>query len=325
MSTANEQIQRMQNLFGDNWGRFAGQWVGTALRTAPIEPAEIVPAIEDIYRLAGFEKPRVIIVPSPGVLAFAGTFAAEIWARRNTNPTFDPASSIADVLTIPASCKAIASATLRALQAATALPPHHHPVRNPNCEVSRPVFEATYSPADIATVNALDLKIWRKIRDAVAEMEALNYWNECIRDAMRDSFGNPMPTEMMVKAAQEWAQPLAVALFGDTPDAQRAIHEAANWWQHSQAGNNWLYDTVCIIAARDLFGLNLPEHRNFRVWELCSVNGGYRYLHPEFCLVSDFPQMMDEASMDYPTQVQSKSLEERYAAPVIRWRDGWLV
>ena len=76
MSTANEQIQRVQNLFRDNWGRFAELWVGNALQTAPIEPAAIVPAIEDIYRLAGFGKPRVIIVPSPGVLAFAGTFAA---------------------------------------------------------------------------------------------------------------------------------------------------------------------------------------------------------------------------------------------------------
>lgn len=325
MSTANEQIQRVQNLFGDNWGRFAELWIGNALRTAPIEPAAIVPAIEDIYRLAGFGNPRVIIVPSPGVLAFAGTFAAEIWARRNTNPTFDPANSIDDVLTIPASCKGIASATLQALKAATALPPHHHPVRNPDCDVLHPALKATYSPADIATVNALDLKTWGNIRDAVAEIEALNYWFECIRDAMRDGFGNPTPTEMMVKAVQDWAQPLAVALFGEASDAQRAIHETANWWQHSQAGNNWLYDTVCIIAARDLFGLNLPEHRNFKLWERCLVNGGYRYLHPEFCLVSDFPQMMDEASMDHPTQVRSKSLQERHAAPVIRWRDGWLV
>jgi len=325
MSTANEQIQRARTAFGDDWGRFAEVWVRHAVRTAPIEPGVIVPAIEELYGLAGFGQPRVVIVSSPGVLAFAGTFAAEVWARRTTNPTFDPASSISGIPIIPASYKAIAEATLSAFRAATTLPPRHSSARNLKRNIRDAMLATTYDPADLATVNALSREIWRATRTTVEEMEALNYWNESIRDAMRDEFGNPTPTEMMVSAAQDWAQPLAVALFGGDADAQRITSEAANWWQHSQVGNVWLYDMACIAAARELHKLGLPEHRSFSVWERSQLNGGYRYLHPEFCLVSDFPQMLDEASMVHSTQVRHKSLQQRQAAPVMRWRDGWLL
>ena len=38
-------------------------WIDRALRTRPIEPDKIVPAIEGIYAAAKLKKPRVIIVP----------------------------------------------------------------------------------------------------------------------------------------------------------------------------------------------------------------------------------------------------------------------
>jgi hypothetical protein len=325
MSTADEQIQRMRGLYGDQGGQFAELWIRRALRTAPIDASVIVPVIEDLYGLAGFRKPRVIIVPSPGVLAFAGTFAARIWESRTTSPTYDPARNLAATLAVPASCKAALSATIDAIQSATALSPNENRPDKPHKGLREAILDVTYSPADLATVNALNRDVWQQIRRAAEEIEALSYWDECIRTAMRDMFGNPQPTEIMAKATQDWAQPLAVALFGENADAQHAIRDAANWWQHTEAGNSKLYDTVCIVAARELHKLTLPEHLNFSVWERCKANGGYRYLHPEFCLVSDFPEMMDESSMDHPTQVRRKSMQQRQAAPVIQWRDGWLV
>jgi hypothetical protein len=323
MSTADEQIQHVRSILGDDGARFADAWIRYALRTAPIEPDVIVPAIEALYGVAGLGTPRVVIVPSPGAMAFAGTFAAKIWARRDTDPTYDPARAISGVISVPPRCKAIVTATAEAIRSATTLP-HRTSARN-SISLGDAILAATYNPADLATVNALPQEDWSELRDGVEQMEALSYWNECIRDAMRDDFGNPTPTEMIVEAARDWAQPLAVALFGDNADAQDAIREAANWWRHSQSGNHWLHDTACIAAARDLRMLSLPEHRSFAVWERCQTNGGHRYLHPQFCLVCDFPETMDELSMDHPTQVRRQSLEQRRAAPVIRWRDGWFV
>ena len=57
-------------------------WISRALRTAPIQPDEIVPAIKAVYRAAGLREPRVVIVPSPLVMAFAYGASAAIWYTR---------------------------------------------------------------------------------------------------------------------------------------------------------------------------------------------------------------------------------------------------
>ncbi|WP_212748070.1 hypothetical protein, partial [Pseudoalteromonas piscicida] len=46
-------------------------WISRAMRTDPIEADKIVPAIEGIYAAAGWKRPRIVIVPSPMVMAFA--------------------------------------------------------------------------------------------------------------------------------------------------------------------------------------------------------------------------------------------------------------
>jgi hypothetical protein len=52
-------------------------WISRAMRTNPIEPEKIMPAIKSLYAAAGLKKPRVIIVPSPLVMAFAIVAAAQ--------------------------------------------------------------------------------------------------------------------------------------------------------------------------------------------------------------------------------------------------------
>ena len=48
------------------------EWMGIAMRTDPIRPDKIVPAIkEGLYKVAELKEPRVVIVPSPLAMAFA--------------------------------------------------------------------------------------------------------------------------------------------------------------------------------------------------------------------------------------------------------------
>lgn len=60
----------------------AREWTKIAMRTDPIRPDKIVPAIHALYAAAGMPCKRVVIVPSPLVMAFAYGAAAWIWHSR---------------------------------------------------------------------------------------------------------------------------------------------------------------------------------------------------------------------------------------------------
>ena len=72
----------------------AQKWIGIAMRTDPIEPDKIVPAIHALYAVAGLKQPRVVIVPSPLVMAFAYGASAWVWHCRK-NPVTDFATASA--------------------------------------------------------------------------------------------------------------------------------------------------------------------------------------------------------------------------------------
>jgi hypothetical protein len=159
------KVTWMRERYGDSLVQYGGTWTERATRTAPIQPETIVPAIEALYRAASFDKPRVVIVPSPGVMAFAGTFAAAIWEKRKTNPEYGPSQGLSDAGS--AFQKNTAAAVLKATQ-------------NPaNVSVSDGVaaatLEATYSPADLATVNALgaDRAVGRNNQRALRRMSII--------------------------------------------------------------------------------------------------------------------------------------------------------
>jgi hypothetical protein len=54
-------------------------WIERAFRTEPADPQVIEAAIKGIYRAANLAEPRVIVVPSPFVMAMAGGIASMWW------------------------------------------------------------------------------------------------------------------------------------------------------------------------------------------------------------------------------------------------------
>ena len=278
-------------------------WVERANRTAPIEAGHIVPAIKSLYQAANLGEPRVAIVPSLGALAFAGTFASFIWERRKTDPDYLSAFDFNARPSGNGAHDAIADATLRATAAAV------DGVARRNDAAAKAgdlTLNATYANADALTADAMDRQTNNDIRWNV-DTDALTSLYNRIGDAMKDPFGNPMPTPVMVAAANGWAQNLAKAIFPNQEDAESAMQQACDWWRHTQSGNNGAYWDYCITAARDVVGLKLPQYAAYVPWENCAIHGSTRYMHPEFCLVSDFPS------------------EIRSEASVYRWRDGWEV
>lgn len=67
-------------------------------------------------------------------------------------------------------------------------------------------------------------------------------------------------------------------------------------------------------AMRDVLGLKLPEFGPYQAWEDAGTHGGFRVLHPEFCIVSDFPEII---------RIDTENRPHCETGPSHRWRDGW--
>jgi hypothetical protein len=71
----------------------------------------------------------------------------------------------------------------------------------------------------------------------------------------------------------------------------------------------------CFLSAfRDVLGLRLNEHQKYSAWEQCTIHGGFRVLHHEFCIVSDFPEIL---------KVDDQNRPHCSDGPSHKWRDGW--
>ena len=76
----------------------------------------------------------------------------------------------------------------------------------------------------------------------------------------------------------------------------------------------WASCDCYLTAARDILGLRLPEHVSYAFWEQAAIHGGFRVMHEEFCLVSDFPEII---------KVDAENRPHCENGPSHRWRDGW--
>jgi hypothetical protein len=82
-----------------------------------------------------------------------------------------------------------------------------------------------------------------------------------------------------------------------------------------QGGNMWAgYDSY-LTAMRDVLGLLIPEHEKYVAWEDCATKaGGFRMMHEEFCIVSDYPETL---------KIDDQNRPHCEDGPSHRWRDGW--
>ena len=78
----------------------------------------------------------------------------------------------------------------------------------------------------------------------------------------------------------------------------------------------WAAWDCYLTACRDVLGLRLPSHDAYAYWEQAAINGGFRWMHPKFCLVSDFPQIL---------RVNSRNQPHAEFGPSHRWRDGFSI
>jgi TPR repeat protein len=274
-------------------------WVQRAQRTASIEPAKIVPAIAALYRAAQLPTPRVVIVPSPIVMIFAGCIASYILDKEKADPGYRSRISLPEQ---PEGGPA--RETVRAIAMA---------IRNGDsasvADVSIDPFEATflatYHPADVASANAMDAAVIREIQQSFDPDPLMALYN-AVHEPLQDPFGNSSFTKRLSAEVDEWGRPLARAIFGGDEEADAAVKTVCDWFRHVRGGNSGAYWEYNLTAARDVVGLKLAEFAAYEPWEACAIRGSFRFMHEKFCMVCDFP-----------AEIGGKA--------AYRWRDGWSV
>ena len=245
----------------------ADSWITRAMRTDPIEADRIVPAIKSLYAVSGLKEPRVVIVPSPRVMAFAGGFASAIWWMRK-----NPGNIFSDAATDAATRAATATATRAATYAATATATRAATYAATDAATAAATRDATYDATAATTADA-----------TAAATAAATY------DATRAGKKIEPLVKFFLACAQEWSRPY-------------------------QGGNMWVYYDCYLSSFRDVLKLQLPVFAQYAPWEQCAIEGGFRWMHEEFCIVSDFPEVL---------KVDEQNRPHCDDGPSHRWRDGW--
>ena len=281
-------------------------WIQRAMRTESADPVAIEAAIKGLYRISGLAEPRVILVPSPFVMAMAGGIAATFYATiaatddatraATRNATDDATYDATWVATKDATRNVTWVATRAATRAATDAATKDA-TRNVTWVATR---AATRAATDAATRDATDAATDDATYDAT--------W-AATKDATEDA------TKDATRAATNQWRTLAASFVGERY-ADAALNAAKNWTVVYQGGNMWAAWDCYLTACRDILGLRLPSHDAYAYWEQAAINGGFRWMHPKFCLVSDFPEIL---------RVNSQNQPHAEFGPSHRWRDGFSI
>ena len=253
-------------------------WIGRIMRTETCDRAELTRSIEDLYRVSGLKRPRVVIVPSPLVMAYAYGAAASIWYQRRTathTAVHTATRAAVDAAVHTATRAAVDAAVHTATRTATHTAVHTATRAAVDAATRAAVDAATRAAVDTATRAAVDAAVHTATRAAVAESAAV----ACRR------------------------------IGGDL-----GLACAAQWSRVYQGGAYWGAYECYLSSFRDVLGLKLPVHTKYAIWERAAINGTFRIMHEEFCIVSDFPELL---------KVDDQHRPHCADGPSHRWRDGW--
>ena len=166
-------------------------------------------------------------------------------------------------------------------------------------------LNATYNATDNATWNATD-NATRNATDN-ATYDATDY--DTINTAKSSMENNTMNTNEIPNDPVEQAKLACFMLAG-----QEGLEWAKKWTEVYQGGAYWGSYVCYLTAMRDIIGLQLPEFEKFKYWEEAAIHGTFRAMGDDFCIVSDFPEVL---------KVDDQNRPHCQDGPSHRWRDGW--
>src|SRR3990167_9471432 len=173
-------------------------------------------------------------------------------------------------------------------------------------------YAATRSATDAATYNATNAANTGATGDAT--YDATDAATDAATSAATDAAtyaATSAATDADVK--KNWLNYL-IKFF--TPnEVDFTIKCISSSWKLYQGGNMWAYFMPYAEAMRDVIGLTgLDCWKKYQSWEDSSREGGFRFMHKKFCIVSDFPEKLT---------IDDKNRPHNEHGPSHRWRDGF--
>jgi hypothetical protein len=262
------------------------RWISNAMSTKQMDAADkraVIIAVNGLYEAANLPPPKhIVFVPSPFVMCYAGGLSAAIWWLHNKgkpsrDATRDATSDATRDATRAATRAATSAATLAATRAAT---------RDATRAATRDAtHDATRAATSAATHDAT--------RDATSDAE-LDNWYVTLSPgeigSLSKTFLDPQ-----------------YALF-----ALECIKSVA-YWSMWDGGNQWSGWIAYLSFFKDVVKLELPEYEKFKHYESAAIHAGPRVMHPDFCIVSDRPEIL---------KVDDQNRPHCDDGPFCRWRDG---
>ena len=109
-----------------------------------------------------------------------------------------------------------------------------------------------------------------------------------------------------------WAHRLALTI---APQAAHFLVSCANNAMNmANGGNHWAQDVSWLSFFDHVAGLALPIYQQWRHYELAAIHGSWRWVHQDFCIVSDRPSIL---------LVDDRNRPHCADGPSHQWRDGW--
>ena len=167
------------------------KWIENALSTEPVNSERLNAAIKDLYRVSGLKEPRVVIVPSPRIMALSGGIASAIWYCKKNS----------DSATFAATHDATRAATHDATDSAT------------DDETRVATFSATFDATDIVSDISQRYGISSSfLKNCISSWWRMhqggNMWSsfDCYLSALRDVIGLELPVFDKYKAWEDCAK-----------------------------------------------------------------------------------------------------------------------
>ena len=311
-------------------------WISRIFRTKPIVPENIVPAIQRLYEVSGLKEPRIVIVPSPVVAVLAGGLAASIWHFRKQGSRHE------SVFENPGCCASLTARPnfdeLPKWATSFSCAEKVNEALEPIVATCRPISEFLGEAIDTASWHFSRGKshssaIARRLSKMTASATGAAYDSIQLLCAAEVGFAQPGfhksgDFEDFIQLVHNVAGAVGAATSNDNTVSNRPYKDLDEsdirfilWW----AFRHWKglyqggfgvenpYEWI-VSAARAVCGVSVPIQDGYAAWEECRIHGGPRMAHDKFCIVSDFPELMN---------VDSENRLHSETGPSIRWRDGW--
>ncbi|MDE2436465.1 MAG: hypothetical protein KGM49_09410 [Sphingomonadales bacterium] len=288
------------------------RWIANAMSTEAMteDDRDICrQAVLGMYEAAKLPPPKhIVFVQSPFVLAFAGGFAASIWHRSR-----DATRAATEAATRAATEAATEAATRAATEAATWAATRdatRDATEAAAWDATRAATEAAaWAATRAATEAATRAATWAATRDATeaaawaATRDATEAATRAATRAATEAAGLSkwyvVPADMRKLACE-----LRVGDFG--------LQCAANAYRMWSGGNQWGGYDAYLSFFQDVAQLPL-DYSAYNHWRALAEHSGPRIMHPDFCMISDRPEVLTVDAEDRP---------HGEAGPFCRWRDG---